>query len=182
MGFVAPQVAKEYASQAAQFEPTRVSIDSYTDTGVVARIEGQFKMNASRVHKKAVRDLGRFGTRIARYVELGQTAVDVALPAYGDTVLGTATIPSTTICIINGRENHIDMLVNLEPGSQEGLRQLANDVVEGRFTDYTVKAIANVPIRSGILRLGKQSISQTISFDCKCTSSEDCRHLRKGIC
>lgn len=167
LGFVAPQVAKEYASEAAQFEPTRLSIDSYTDTGVLARVEGFFEMDASKVDKKSVRDLGRFGTRIAKYVEIGQTNVQVSIPAYDGLVLGTAMIPSIVVSIVNGRKTNLDVLVNLEPGPQEGLRQIANDWVDGRIREYVMEAKAHVPLKSGILSLGKQFISQTVSLDGK---------------
>lgn len=164
LGFVTPHIAKEYASQAAQFEPTRLSIDSYTDTGVVARLEGHFTMDASKVTKKNVRDLGRFGSRLARYVKIGDTNVEISLPKYSGIILGTATVPSTEICIMNGCETAIDTLVNLQPGPQEDLRQLANDWVDGRFDEYVVEAKADVSLTSGFLRLGKHSISQVIAL------------------
>ena len=164
LGFVAPQVAKQYAQHAANFEPTRLSIDSYTDTGVVVRLQGAFQMDASRVHKKSVRSLGRFGTRIARAVEISQTEVEVSLPGHDGLVLGTALVPSMKLCIINGYMNPIDILVNLEPGPQDDLRQVANEFVEGRFDDYTLEAKADVFLRSGILRLGTQSLSQLFSL------------------
>ena len=164
MGFVAPQVAKEYAQQAATFEPTRLSIDSYTDSGVVARVQGQFSMQPAKVHKQAVRNLGRFGAWVARYVEIGSTDVQVSLPGHDGIVLGTASVPSITLGLTSGRITPIDVLVNLYPGPQDGLRQVAKEWVDGQFDDYVAEARAEVPVRSGILHLGKQFISQTVSL------------------
>ena len=171
LGFVTPQVAKEYASQAAQFESKRLSIDSYTDTGVVARVEGYFTMDASKVPKKSVRDFGRFGSRIARYVKIGETNVRVSLPHHGGILLGTAIMPSTRLCIINGCTTDINALISLEPGPQEDLRQVANDWIDGRLQEYVVAAKADVSLKSGIFGLGTHSITHTVTFDGKISAT-----------
>lgn len=69
--FLAPSTVESYAQQAVVFDPTSLSIDSFTSTGVRARIQGDFMMDARRVHKKPVRDLGKFFTYIAREAESG---------------------------------------------------------------------------------------------------------------
>ena len=83
--------------QAAAFEPTRLALDSMTDTGVRVKVEGDFKMDASRVQKGSVRNLGRFGTWIGREVKSEPTEVDVYVPAYDDILIGTAKVPGIKV-------------------------------------------------------------------------------------
>ncbi|KAL9080950.1 MAG: hypothetical protein Q9159_007470 [Coniocarpon cinnabarinum] len=162
LGFVAPQIAKEYAEQAASFTPSRLSIDSYTDTGVVARVQGTFEMDSSRVHKSAVRHIGRFGAWCAGKVEIGDGDAEVNLPGHSGTILGYATIPKVSVSLLNDHITPVDMLVDLIPGPRDGIRQIAKEFVDGEFNDYEAEIKAAVTINSGILRLGKQSISKQI--------------------
>lgn len=164
LGFAAPAVVEEYAKEALVVEPTRVSIDSFTATGVRARIQGSFVLDGSRVHKKSVRDLGRAGTWIARRVESGESEVKVYLPEYGNLLLGTAVVPRIEVDIRDGHYNHIDFLTDLEPGDIKGLRKIANDWLDGRLGSLHVKGIASVPLKSGIFKLGTKTLSQSILF------------------
>ncbi|KAL1302624.1 hypothetical protein AAFC00_002995 [Neodothiora populina] len=162
--FFAPAVVQQYAMQAATFEPTSLSIHSFTSDGVKARIQGDFTMDASKVKKKPVRDLGRFGTWIARKVETGQSQVQVILPEYGDIVLGTAEIPHLLLDIRNTHTTHIDVLADLHPGDVDGIRRMAVDWLDGRLGQLRVRGEASVPLKSGLLNLGRQTISQTLLF------------------
>ncbi len=164
VGFIAPEAVEEYATQAVLFEPTRLGINSFTESGVRAHIEGDFIMDASRVKKKSVRDFGRFATWIAREVETAPTDVEVSLPEYGNVVLGAARIPSIKVNIRNGHTTHVDFLTDLEPGEVDGIRRIANDWLEGRLGQLRVRGKADVAIRSGIVRLGKQTIEQSLVF------------------
>ena len=165
LGFVAPAVMEEYAKEAMVFEPTNLSIDSFTTTGVRARIQGDFKLDGSRVQKKPVRDLGRAGTWIARKVESKQSKVEVFLPEYDDILLGTADVPPIVVDIIDGRTTHIDILSDLGAGDLDGIRRMASDWVEGRIGRLSVRGVANVPLKSGIFGLGTQSLTHTIVFN-----------------
>ena len=49
LGFATPALVEEYAQQAATFEPTNLSIYSFTAKGVNARVQGSFMLDASRV-------------------------------------------------------------------------------------------------------------------------------------
>ncbi len=164
LGFAAPAVVEEYAKEALVVEPTSISIDSFTATGVRARIKGEFFLDGSRVQKKSVRDLGHAGTWIARQVESGESEVKVYLPEYGNLLLGAAKVPPIKIDIRDGHYNHLDFLTDLEPGDVKGLRRIANDWLDGRLGSLAVKGIASVPLRSGIFKLGTQSLSQSILF------------------
>ena len=164
LGFAAPEIVEEYAREAMLFEPTDLSIDSFTSTGVRARIRGDFTLDGSRVQKKPVRDLGRAGTWIARAVESKSSKVKVFLPEYGDLLLGTADVPPIVIDIRDGHTTHLDFLSDLAAGDLDGIRRMANDWLEGRIGDLSVRGVADVPLKSGIFGLGTQSLAETINF------------------
>lgn len=166
-GFLAPSIVEEYSMQAATFKPTGLSIDSFTATGVRARIQGDFYMDASKVEKKPVRDLGRFGTWIAREVESGQSQVQVSLPEYGNVVLGTAEVPRIKVDVRNGHTTHVDFLSDLEPGNIDGVKRLAKDWLDGRLGELRVLGRATVPIKSGLFSFGTQKITQSLLFSNK---------------
>jgi hypothetical protein len=164
LGFLAAEGIEEYAMQAADFKPTKLSLDSLTDTGVRVQIEGDFSMDASKVQKKSVRDLGRFGTWIAREAETGPTEVDVYLPEYGMVRVGTAKVPGIKVNIRNGRTTHVSFFAHLEPGRFDNLRNIANDWMDGRLGQIRLKGKADVPLRSGLIRLGSQTIEESLTF------------------
>lgn len=164
LGFAAPAVVEEYAKEAMVFEPTDLSIDSLTSSGVKARIQGDFTLDASRVHKKPVRDLGRFGTWIVRAVESQQSTVKVYLPEYGNVLLGTADVPKVVVDIRNGHTTHVDFFSDLVAGDIDGIRRIANDWLEGRLGQLRVQGVAEVGLRSGLFSLGTQKISQSLVF------------------
>jgi hypothetical protein len=164
IGFAVPSIAQEYAQQALVFEPDRLSIDSFTSFGVRTRIKGVFYLDASRVQKKAVRELGKAATWIAREVKSDRSELDVYLPDYGDVLLGKARVPPIVVNIRNRHYNHLDILADLEPGDVDGIRRLAKDFLDGRLTELNAKAVAHVPIRSGIIDLGTQTVQQLMSF------------------
>ena len=164
LGFAAPEIVEEYAREAMVFKPTDLSIDVFTSTGVRARIRGDFTVDGARVKKKPVRDLGRAGTWIARAVESRQSKVKVFLPEYGNILLGTAEVPPVMVDIRDGHTTHLDFLCDLVAGDLDGIRRMANDWLEGRIGDLSIKGVAEVPLKSGIFGLGTQSITETIVF------------------
>jgi len=163
--FFAPAVVEEYAKEALVIEPTNLSIDSFTASGVRARVQANFRMDASRVGNKNVKNIGRFGTWIARQVESKSSTVEVYLPEYGNILLGTAAVPPVVVDIRNGHTTAIDFLTDLEPGNIEGIRQVANDWLEGRLGEIRVLGKANVGLKSGLFPLGTQSISESLVFE-----------------
>jgi len=165
LGFFAPQTMKEYAEQAVTFEPTSLSIASLTQTGVQARIQGDFKLDSSRVGKLSVRNFGRFGTWIASKAESGQSTVEVSLPEFGNIVLGTAEVPSIVVNLRDGYTTHVDFLTDLTPGDKDAIVKLARDWVDGRLGQLRVLGTAQVPVKSGVLSLGKQTIMHTMLLE-----------------
>jgi hypothetical protein len=162
MGFFVPEVMEEYAMQAKEFELKSVSLPDFTSTGARARIQGTFQMNAGRVKRKSVRDLGIFGTWVAREVRTEPSEVTVSLPEYGGVVLGTASIPAIKVNIQNGRKTDIDFFAHLLPGDHDGIRKVADDWISGRLGQLRLQGDADVKLKSGILSLGKQIISQSL--------------------
>lgn len=165
LGFAAPTIVEEYAQQAVVFESTNLSIDSFTATGVRARVQGTFTLDASRVQKKSVANIGRAGTWIAKEVETRESDVKVYLPEYGNILLGVATIPPLKVNIRDQHVNSIDFLTDLEPGDVNSIRQIANDWLDGRLASLRVQGVAIVSLKSGIFSLGTQKISQSMLFE-----------------
>ena len=162
--FFAPSIMEQYASQAVVFEPKRLSIDSFTSSGVRARVQGDFMTDASRVKSKPVRDIGKAATWIARAVESGETEMEISLPEYGNVVLGTAQIPRIKVNIRNGHRTPIDFLSELQPGDADGIRRLANDFIDDRLGQLRILAKAAIPIKSGIFSFGTQKVQQEMLF------------------
>ena len=185
-GFAAPAVVKEYAQEALVFEPRDLSIDSFTSTGIIARITGDFKLDGSRVKKKAVRDLGRAGTWIAKAVETKESYVEVRVPKYGNFLLGTAMIPPITVSIRDGQVTHLDILANATAGDSVAIKAIAQDWLRGNVDSLSVHALAEVSLKSGIFGLGTQHIGQTLDlsgehYSCQHLVSTN-GHLQEAIC
>ncbi|KAJ4506731.1 hypothetical protein HRR83_009549 [Exophiala dermatitidis] len=164
-GFALPSAVEEYAKEGVVFNPTNISIDSFTSLGIRARVQGDFYLDASRVRHKPTRDLGRFGTWIAREVESGESLVRVYLPDYDNVLVGTLTMPPLKLNIRNRHYNHVDILADLEPGDVDGIRRVAKDFMDGKLKEITARAVATVPVRSGLLRLGDQMVAQILKFE-----------------
>ncbi|KAK5737386.1 hypothetical protein LTR17_006805 [Elasticomyces elasticus] len=162
--FLAPSITESYAQQAAVFTPLELSIDSFTAQGVKARVKGQFSMDASRVEKKSIRDLGRFFTFIANQAETGESEVEVSLPEYGNLVLGTARVPGVWVSVRNGHTTLVDVAADLRPGDVGGIRRVAEDFIQGRLGQVRVLGKADVPVKSGVISLGKQRLVQEMVF------------------
>ena len=164
LGFAAPAAVEEYAQEAAVFTPTNLSIKNFTTQGVEARIQGEFMLDASRVHKKSVRDLGRAGTWLAGAVESKESKAEAYLPEYDNILLGSAKIPPVTVNVRNGHNTSIDIVASLIPGDFKDIRHLAKLWLEGQLKDLRIKGKAKVPLKSGIFSLGTQVIEQTLLF------------------
>lgn len=162
--FLTPPVVKEYANEAVVFHPTNLSIDSASADGVRTRLQGDLVLDSSRVRRGGIRDLGRFVTWIAREVETGDSEVQVFLPEYGNALVGTASLPSFKVNIRNGHVNHVDFLTNLTAGDMQGVRTVAIDWLDGRLSHLLVHSEATVHLKSGLLNLGTQFLSETLVF------------------
>ena len=129
LGFAMPSAVESYVKQAVEFEADNVAIESFTNTGIRAHIQGTVWFNASKVLHKPTRDLGRFATWVAGGIESGETVVKVYLPDYEDAYVGQAIMPPVKLNIRNGKYNWIDKIVDLEPGDPQGIRRVADDLM-----------------------------------------------------
>lgn len=160
-----PAAVEEYAKQALVIEPTNLSIASFTDKGITARVQANLRMDASRVKNEHIRNVGRFGTWIAKKVESDESKVEVYLPEYGNVLIGTALVPKFVMDIRNGHTTAIDFLTDLTPGDVEGIRRVANDWLEGRLDQIRVLGKADVGLKSGLIFLGSRTISESLVFE-----------------
>lgn len=167
LGFMTPEIMKEYAEQAVVVDIASISIPAFTASGVQARVQGSFKIDGSRVEKKSVRDIGRFGTWIARKAETYETTVEVYLPEFGNVVLGSADLPRIKVGIRDGEVTPVDILADLRPGPPDGIRSLADEWLAGRLGQIRLKGKASVALRSGIVYIPKQTITHELLLDGK---------------
>ncbi|PYH47482.1 uncharacterized protein BP01DRAFT_363894 [Aspergillus saccharolyticus JOP 1030-1] len=163
--FIAPAAVKEYVKDATVFKPTNISIESTTTTGVRARIQGNLNLDARRIRKTPVRNLGRFVTWIGREVETGDSEVEVFLPEYGNVLVGTASLPPLKINIQNGHINHVDFIADLVAGDVQGIRSVALDWLDGRLGRVRLDGRATMHLKSGWLDLGAQTITDSIFLE-----------------
>lgn len=163
--FVTPATVEEYAKQAMVIDLTELSINSVTSSGVKARIQAKFQLDASRVKNKNVRSIGRFGTWMTQRVQSQELQVDVYLPEYGNLLLGTASVPKIDVSIRNGDTTHLDFLSDLQAGDVDGFRRVANDWSEGMLRELRVQGKANISLNSGVFSLGTQSISKSLIIE-----------------
>ncbi|RPA90079.1 hypothetical protein L873DRAFT_1831812 [Choiromyces venosus 120613-1] len=165
VGFFAPAAAARYAKEAVVLDITSLSVDSFTDNGVKVRVQATVQMDASRVKNHAVRSLGRTGTWIANKISTDATKVDVYLPDYDGGLLGTASAPPMTISVRNGQSTKLDFVSDVKLGSRDTIRSLANDYLVGGLGKIRVLGVADLGLKSGLLHLGTQKISEEIAFE-----------------
>lgn len=79
-------------------------------------------------------------------------------------VLGTAHVPGIKVDLRNGHRTHVDFLSDLEAGDVDGIRRIANDWIDGRLGQLRVLGKAQVPLKSGLVSLGKQTVQQELLF------------------
>lgn len=168
LGFAAPEIVDEYAKEATVFNPVFLSIDSFTSSGIKARIQGDFTVDASRVHKKPVRDLGRFGTWIAQAVQSKNSEVKVYLPEYGEVLLGTAYVPEIVVDIRDGHTTRVDFVCDLVAGDVDGIKAILNDWIGGRLGQLRVQGVAKVGLKSGLFSLGDYHFTRSLVFQGLC--------------
>lgn len=66
--------------------------------------------------------------------------------------------------IRNGHTTHVSFVTSVKPGSPDGIREIANDYIEGRLGQIRIKGKAEVPVRSGLINIGKQLVEQSMVF------------------
>jgi hypothetical protein len=160
-----PGAVEEYAKQAAVVEPTNLSLESITTNGIRARIQANVRLDGTRVLDERTRRIGRAVTWLVGGIECEQTSVRVHLPAYQNALLGTATVPPLAVRLVDGENNALDFVAELVPGDAEGIRNIANEWLEGRLNTLRVQGEADLRLKSGMLPLGTHSVSESLTFE-----------------
>lgn len=155
---------EEYAKESVVVEPTNLSIHEITSTGVIARVQANVRMDASKVKNDHVRNIGRFGTWIARKVETTESTINIYAQSM-DLLVGSVVVPNIVVDIRNGHTNSLDFLTNVRPGNVDGLKQLANDWLEGRLHGITLRGEGDIGLKSGLFNLGSQRIAEEMRFE-----------------
>ncbi|KEY70394.1 hypothetical protein S7711_06562 [Stachybotrys chartarum IBT 7711] len=165
VGFLVPPAVKQYAETAAVLEPTNLSLESINPDGVRVRIQANFRLDASRVSDDSTRRIGKFATTFVRKLETGETTVQVSLPHYDNSLIGSAVVPPLTISLVNGHTTAMDFITTLAPGDADKIRSIANDWLEGNLEQVTLSGAASLDIKSGILPLGKHNIVESFVLE-----------------
>jgi hypothetical protein len=165
VGFLVPPAVKEYAESAAVIEPTDLSLESITADGVRARIQANFRLDASRVNKDSSRRIGKFATSIVGKLQTERTHVQVRLPNHGNALLGTAVVPPLTIALSEGKTTALDFVADLAPGDAGKIRDVANDWLSGKLDRLRVTGTAALRLKSGIIPLGTHDVAESLVFE-----------------
>lgn len=164
VGIFGPSAAARYAREAVVLDVSNLSVESFTDRGVRARIRATVTIDASRVKNGALRTFGVMGTWLARKVSTEESKVYIYLPDYGEGILGTATAPATVLDIRNGQITSIDFVSEVETGSLDVFRRVTNDYLNGGLGMVRVRGETNLALKSGLFSLGTQRISEEMTF------------------
>lgn len=156
--FFAPALVSDYAKQASVLEPTNLSLESITATGVRAKVQANFRMDGSRVQNDATRRIGRAATWVLGKLGIDETLVSVYLPEHENILLGTAALPPLTIDVVDGHSTAVDVITELALGDADGIRTVANTFLEGKLDTARLVAKADISLRSGGIPLGTHGV------------------------
>ncbi|GAB1313036.1 regulator of (H+)-ATPase in vacuolar membrane [Madurella fahalii] len=165
VAFFVPAAVEEYAKQATVIEPTNLSLVSITSNGVRARIQANFRLDAQRVGNEHVRRVGKAATWLVGELGTEETKINVYLPEYDDTLLGTASVPPLKVRIADGSNNAVDFVADLIPGDAEGIRAIANEWLEGKLDIVRIRGQADIQLRAGIIPLGTHSVVESLTLE-----------------
>lgn len=165
LAFIVPDAVQEYSEQAAVIEPTNLSLESITAQGVRARIQGNFRLDGSRVANEHVRRIGKTTLWLAGQLGTDETKITVHLPDYDNVVLGSAIVPPLVIGLREGEVTELDFVTDLATGDLNGIRTIANEWLEGRLSSVRLHGVADLTLKSGLIPLGTYAVSDTVVFE-----------------
>ncbi|KAF4979537.1 hypothetical protein FZEAL_4305 [Fusarium zealandicum] len=165
LGFLVPPAVKEYAEKAAVLEPTSLSIENITSDGIRARIRANVYLDGSRVDNTKTRRIGKAVTGMMRKLETKETTVRIYLPDYADALAGSAVIPSLVVDVVNGHNNELDFVADVNPGDAEDIRKIANDWLDGNLKKLKVVGKTQVHLKSGFFPLGIHDVAESMVFE-----------------
>lgn len=159
--FFVPTALGEYAKQAAVLEPTNLSLESITATGVRARIQANVHVDGSRVKEPGWRYIGRASTWIAGTMDSDETLVSVYLPEHKNLLLGTAVFPPMTIDVMDGHNTTVDIITELALGDTDGIRTVANTWLEGKLDKVRLVGKADISLHTRGIPLGTHGLVES---------------------
>ncbi|KAH7040451.1 uncharacterized protein B0I36DRAFT_233805 [Microdochium trichocladiopsis] len=165
LAFIVPDAVQEYSEQAAVIEPTNLSLESITANGVRARIQGNFRLDGSRVANEHVRRIGSTALWLAGQLGSEETQITVRLPDYENIVLGSAVVPPLVLGLKEGQVTQLDFVTDLTTGDLNAVRTIANEWLEGRLKSIRLKGVADLTLKSGLIPLGTHTVTDTVVFE-----------------
>lgn len=165
LGFLLPPAIKTYAEHAVIMEPTNLALDSVTPEGVRAFVQGNFRIESSRVEDVNARRLGRLTAMVVRKLKSKETKIDVRLPRYDNALLGSAIVPPLLVDVLDGHNTELEFVANLVTGDQGLLRKVINDWLLGKLKELEISGETVLSVKSGIFPMGSHDLSNTIVLE-----------------
>lgn len=165
LGFLVPPAVQTYIEKAVVLEPTALSLDSISFTGIRARVQGNFRMDASRVEDNTARRIGRIAMSIMRTVGAEQTHIQIFVPGYGDAMVGSAVVPSLDLNLVDGQNTFIDVVADMKLGDNASIKKIVNDWLTGKISELEVRSATALQLKSGFIPLGTHDIVETMVLE-----------------
>lgn len=165
LGFLVPPAVQTYIEKAVVLEPTALSLDSISFTGIRARIQGNFRMDAGRVQDDTARRIGRIAMSLMRTVGAESTHIKLYAPAYGDAMVGSAVVPPVDLNLLDGHNTFIDVVADLQLGDNASIKKIVNDWLTGKISELEVKTATALQLKSGIIPLGTHDIVESMVLE-----------------
>ncbi|OAA76197.1 hypothetical protein LEL_05881 [Akanthomyces lecanii RCEF 1005] len=167
LGFIVPPAVQTYIEKSVVLEPTSLALDSLSFTGIKARVQGNFRMDASRVEDATARRIGRIAMSIMRTVGAEQTHIKLYVPGYGDAMVGSAMVPPLNLNLVDGQNTFIDVVADMKLGDNASIRKIVNDWLTGKISELEVRSATALQLKSGIIPLGTHDIVETMVLEAK---------------
>ncbi|KAM3431555.1 hypothetical protein NHJ13734_007246 [Beauveria thailandica] len=167
LGFIAPPAIQTYIEKAVVLEPTGLSLDSISFTGIRARVQGNFRMDPTRVEDDTARRVGRIAMRIMRTVAAERTHIKLYVPGYGNAMVGSAVVPPLDLNLVDGQNTFIDVVTDMKLGDNASIKKIVNDWLTGKIKELEVKTATALQLKSGFIPLGTHDIVETMVLEAK---------------
>ncbi|KAJ6785770.1 hypothetical protein PWT90_06615 [Aphanocladium album] len=167
LGYLVPPAVQTYIEKAVVLEPTGLSLDSISFTGIRARVQGNFRMDATRVEDDTARRIGRIAMSIMRTVGAEQTHIKLYVPGYGDAMVGSAIVPPLDLNLVDGHNTFIDVVADLKLGDNASIKKIVNDWLTGKISELEVKTATALQLKSGMIPLGTHDIVESMVLEAK---------------
>lgn len=165
LGYLVPPAVQKYIEKAVVLEPTGLSLDSISLTGIRARVQGNFRMDATRVEDDTARRIGRIAMSIMRTVGAEQTHIKLYVPGYDNAMVGSAIVPPLDLNLVDGQNTFIDVVTDLKLGDNASIKKIVNDWLTGKISELEVKTATVLQLKSGIIPLGTHDIVESMVLE-----------------